>query len=42
MSDDLAGRIGASHAVIAGAGHEIQFTGGPLDDALRTLWWPTS
>ena len=38
MSDDLALRIGASRAVIAGAGHEIQFTGDPLNDALRTLW----
>ncbi len=38
MSDDLATRIGASRAVIAGAGHEIQFTGDPLNDALRTLW----
>ena len=38
MSDDLAGRIGASREVIAGAGHEIQFTGGPLNDVLRTLW----
>ena len=38
MCDDLASRIGASRAVIAGAGHEIQFTGAPLNDALRTLW----
>jgi pimeloyl-ACP methyl ester carboxylesterase len=38
MSDDLALRIGATRAVIAGAGHEIQFTGAPLNDALRTLW----
>ena len=38
MSDDLALRIGASRAVIAGAGHEIQFTGDPLNDALRSLW----
>lgn len=38
MSDDLATRIGASRAVIAGAGHEIQFTGDPLNDALRALW----
>jgi pimeloyl-ACP methyl ester carboxylesterase len=38
MSDDLAGSIGASRAVISGAGHEIQFTGAPLNDALRRLW----
>lgn len=38
MSDDLARRIGASRSVIAGAGHEIQFTGRPLNDALRALW----
>ena len=30
MCDDLAERIGASRAVAAGAGHEIQFTGRPL------------
>lgn len=38
MCDDLAERIGASRAVITGAGHEIQFTGPPLNDALLTLW----
>lgn len=38
MSDDLATRIGATRSVIAGAGHEIQFTGDPLNDALRSLW----
>jgi pimeloyl-ACP methyl ester carboxylesterase len=38
MSDELATRIGASRAVIAGAGHEIQFTGARLNDALRSLW----
>jgi pimeloyl-ACP methyl ester carboxylesterase len=38
MSDDLATRIGASRAVFAGAGHEIQFVGEPLNDALRSLW----
>jgi pimeloyl-ACP methyl ester carboxylesterase len=35
---DLAERIGGSRAVIAGAGHEIQFTGRPLNEALLTLW----
>lgn len=38
MSDELADRIGAQRAVVAGAGHEIQFTGAPLNDALRALW----
>lgn len=41
MSDELAVRIGASRAVIAGAGHEIQFTGPPLNQALMALWSPT-
>ena len=38
MCDDLAERIGASRMVVAGAGHEIQFTGQPLNQALLTLW----
>jgi pimeloyl-ACP methyl ester carboxylesterase len=38
MCDDLAERIGASRAVVAGAGHEIQFTGSPVNDALLALW----
>ncbi len=38
ICDELAERIGASRMVIEGAGHEIQFTGGPLNDALLTLW----
>jgi pimeloyl-ACP methyl ester carboxylesterase len=38
MSDELALRIGASRTVITGAGHEIQFTGAPLNEALRALW----
>ena len=41
MSDALAEHIGASRAVIAGAGHEIQFTGAPLNEALRRLWAAT-
>ncbi len=41
ICDELAERIGASRMVIEGAGHEIQFTGGPLNEALRTLWRPT-
>ena len=38
ICDDLAARIGASRAVIAGSGHEIQFTGQPLNEALLSLW----
>jgi pimeloyl-ACP methyl ester carboxylesterase len=38
MCDDLAERIGASRAVAAGAGHEIQFTGRPVNDLLLALW----
>jgi pimeloyl-ACP methyl ester carboxylesterase len=35
---DLAERIDAKLVVIEGAGHEIQFTGKPLNDALLELW----
>jgi pimeloyl-ACP methyl ester carboxylesterase len=38
ICDDLAERIGASRMVIEGAGHEIQFTGEPLNEALLTVW----
>jgi pimeloyl-ACP methyl ester carboxylesterase len=38
ICDALAERIGASRMAIEGAGHEIQFTGEPLNDALVTLW----
>jgi pimeloyl-ACP methyl ester carboxylesterase len=38
ICDDLAEHIGASRAVIPGAGHEVQFTGQPLNEALLTLW----
>ena len=38
LCDDLAERIGASRTVIAGAGHEVQFTGRPLNEALQALW----
>jgi pimeloyl-ACP methyl ester carboxylesterase len=38
ICDDLAERIGASRTVIGGAGHEIQFTGTPINDTLRALW----
>lgn len=42
ICDDLAERIGASRAVIEGAGHEIQFTGPPINNALLALWRDSS
>jgi pimeloyl-ACP methyl ester carboxylesterase len=41
ICDDLSERIGASRAEFKGAGHEVQFTGRPLNEALRVLWGPT-
>lgn len=41
ICDDVAERIGGSRMVIAGAGHEVQFTGPPLNEALVTLWRTT-
>lgn len=38
MCLDLADRIGADFAVVEGAGHEIQFTGPPLNEILARLW----
>ncbi|MET0909803.1 MAG: alpha/beta fold hydrolase, partial [Ilumatobacteraceae bacterium] len=38
MCLDLADRIGAEHAAVEGAGHEIQFTGQPLNELLADLW----
>jgi pimeloyl-ACP methyl ester carboxylesterase len=38
ICDDLADSIGAGRTVIEGAGHEIQFTGPPLNQMLLTLW----
>ena len=38
ICDDLAERIGASRAVVEGAGHEIQFAGRPINDVLLALW----
>jgi pimeloyl-ACP methyl ester carboxylesterase len=38
MCASLARRIGASQAVVVGAGHEIQFTGDPINKALQSLW----
>lgn len=42
MCDFLAERIGASRAVVEGGGHEVQFTGPPLNEALFALWGPPS
>jgi pimeloyl-ACP methyl ester carboxylesterase len=38
VCDELAELIGASRMAIEGAGHEIQFTGTPLNEALLALW----
>jgi pimeloyl-ACP methyl ester carboxylesterase len=38
VCDDLAVRIAASRAVVEGAGHEIQFTGQPINDLLLATW----
>jgi pimeloyl-ACP methyl ester carboxylesterase len=38
MCATLASEIGAAHAVVEGAGHEIQFTGEAINDAMRELW----
>ncbi len=38
MCDSVAERIGAGRAVVEGAGHEIQFTGPPINEALLALW----
>ena len=38
ICDELAEKIDAARAVIEGAGHEIQFTGAPINDALLNLW----
>ena len=38
LCDDLAQQIGGTRMEIGGAGHEIQFAGRPLNDALLALW----
>ena len=38
ICDDLAQRIGAVRATAEGAGHEIQFTGQPINELLLALW----
>jgi pimeloyl-ACP methyl ester carboxylesterase len=42
MCRDLADRIGADSAVVEGAGHEIQFTGAPLNEVLGRVWRRTA
>ncbi|HEX2048601.1 MAG TPA: alpha/beta fold hydrolase [Acidimicrobiales bacterium] len=38
ICDELAAGIGAVRNVVEGAGHEIQFTGTPINQALLELW----
>jgi pimeloyl-ACP methyl ester carboxylesterase len=38
ICDALAEQIGAARAVVPGAGHEIQFTGEPINDVFLGLW----
>ena len=38
ICDDLAEQIGAARITVEGAGHEIQFTGSPINEALLSLW----
>lgn len=38
MCDELAEQIGASRSVVRGAGHEIQFVGGSINELMLELW----
>ena len=38
ICDDLSERIGAARAVVEGAGHEVQFTGPRINEALLAMW----
>ena len=38
MCTALAAALGAEHTCVEGAGHEIQFTGQPINDVLLALW----
>lgn len=40
MCDELAQCLGASRATVQAAGHEIQITGAPIDDAFKALVAP--
>lgn len=42
ICDALSDRIGGSRAEVTGAGHEVQFTGPPVNQALLDLWRTTS
>lgn len=42
ICDDVARRIGGTRMVIEGAGHEVQFTGSALNEALLIMWRTTS
>lgn len=41
VCDELAEQLDASRAAVEGAGHEIQFTGTPINDLLLDLWRST-
>ncbi len=41
ICDELAENIDASRAAVEGAGHEIQFTGTPVNDLLLGIWRST-
>ena len=38
VCDEMAERIGGRRAVVEGAGHEVQLTGPPINDAMLALW----
>lgn len=38
LCDALAERIGAQRHIVEGAGHEVQFTGEPINEVLRWVW----
>lgn len=42
ICDELATNIDASRAEVAGAGHEIQFTGPPVNEVLLDFWQSTT
>lgn len=42
ICDELAANINASRAEVTGAGHEIQFTGPPVNQVLLALWRSTT
>ena len=38
LNDRIAEATGARRAIVAGAGHEVQMTGGPFNDVLEQFW----